>query len=62
LDAFLTNEILAALFRFEIIDAIKLIKYNFDRLKGFQSKTSYQKIPRDALRVGLLYLTAFFNK
>ena len=61
MDAFITNEILEKLSKYEVKEALCLIKFNFDRLNGFQFQNSYRKIPRDALRVGLIYLTSKIN-
>lgn len=35
LDAFVTNAILGELAKFDIINAIRIIRFNFDRLGGF---------------------------
>ncbi len=34
-DAFITNAILAELAKYDIISAIKIIKFNYERLNGF---------------------------
>ena len=43
------------------MESIALVKYNFHRLGGFSTTTNYRKIPRDTIRVGMLYLSSEIN-
>lgn len=38
------------------------MKTNYERLGGHLQNNSYQKIPRDALRVGILHVCSLINK
>ena len=48
------------------VEAIKLIKYNFKRTGGFPKSMKgiiqFTMIPKDALRVSIMYLTTEVNR
>jgi hypothetical protein len=57
-----TNEVLVNLHNNNIMEAMAWVKTNFERMGGFFTDNSYQKIPRDALRVSLLALISKINE
>ena len=62
LDISYTTSILQSIAEDNPIDSIAWNKKNFERLMGFSANNSYQKIPRDALRVTMLSLCTKINK
>lgn len=57
-----TNLVLQSLKEENYFDSIVWVKKNFDRLGGFKAENSYQKIPRDALRVIFVILCSKINE
>jgi hypothetical protein len=48
-----------------LVEAIAIIEFNYLRRGGFpniQDNSNYRKIPRDALRVGILCMTSRINE
>lgn len=58
----ITMKILAELNKFSIPEAIAIVLFNYERLGGFSTTNNYRKVPKDALRVGMLYVTRLINK
>ena len=61
-DSFVTNEILQKLSENNLNEACAIILFNFKRVGFGPIANSYRKIPRDALRVGVLSMTSRINE
>lgn len=61
IDMVFTNEILFNI-KLDPVQALGIIKENYLRQNGFNTANCYSKIPRDVVRVGVLYLCSMINK
>jgi hypothetical protein len=61
-DANITAEILYQLKQMNVLESLALVKYNYNRVGFAPSTNTYRKVPRDTLRVCMLYLTSEINK
>jgi hypothetical protein len=61
-DANITAEILHQLKQMNVLESLALVKYNYNRVGFSPSTNAYRKVPRDTLRVCMLYLTSEINK
>ena len=57
-DAYFTTEILQSLNQKRLLDSINVVNFNHNRMNGnFGVANQYQKVPKDTLRVNLLYMS-----